>query len=65
MDTSTTTSTCSGTRQRPFDLWLILRVWPHTPKAFLETSSQAGHVFAGNGTTRSDHNTENSVPYSF
>ena len=57
-------------RQRPFDLWLILRAWPHKPQAFLETSSQAGHVFAstflpGNGTTRSDHNTGNSVPYSF
>ena len=40
------TCTYSGTRQRPFDLWLILRAWPHTPPAFLETSSQAGHVFA-------------------
>ena len=43
---STSTSTCSSTRQRPFDLWLILRAWPHAPQAFLETSCQAGHVFA-------------------
>ncbi|KAK2556320.1 Latent-transforming growth factor beta-binding protein 1 [Acropora cervicornis] len=41
---TTNCSTYSGTRQRPFDLWLILRAWPHTPPAFLETSSQAGHV---------------------
>ena len=40
------TSTCYGTRQRPFDLWLILRAWSHTPEALLETSSQAGHVLA-------------------
>ena len=31
------TSTCTGTRQRPFDLYLIFRAWPHTPQAFLET----------------------------
>ena len=42
----TSTSTCSIIRQRPFDLWLILRAWPHTPQAFLEISSQGGHVFA-------------------
>ena len=42
----TCTSTCSIIRQRPFDLWLILRAWPHTPQTFLEISSQARHVFA-------------------
>ena len=42
--TCTCTSMCSGTQQRPFELWLILWAWPHTPQA--ETSSQAGHVFA-------------------
>ena len=43
--------------------WLILRAWHHTPQAFLETSSQAGHILLENGTTRSDDDTGNSVPY--
>ena len=25
-------------------MWLFLRMWPHTPQAFLETSRQAGHI---------------------
>ena len=36
-----------------------------TPQALLETSRQAGHVLQESDTTRSDHNTGNSEPYSF
>ena len=25
-------------------MWLFLRMWPHAPQAFLETSRQAGHI---------------------
>ena len=53
MYTSTSTSTLSSTRQRPFDLWLILRAWPHTPQPFLEGSSQAGHVLLESDRTMS------------
>ena len=52
-------------RQRPFDLWLILRAWPHTPQAFVETSRQADHVPESETITRSDHNTGNSMHFSF
>ena len=27
-------------------MWLFLRTLPRTPQAFLETSRQAGHIFA-------------------
>lgn len=49
----------------PFDLWLFLRAWPHTPQAFSETSRHGGHVLLESDTTRSDHSTGNSVSYSF
>ena len=64
--TASSTPTSSSTRQRPFDLWLILRAWPHTPQVSLETSSQAGHVLLESDTAKkTDHNTGNSGPYSF
>ena len=44
-----------------FDLWLFLRTWPHTTQAFLETSRQAGHIFARE---MDSHNTGNFTPYS-
>ena len=50
-------TTWSSTRQRPFDLWLILQLWPHTPQAFLEASPQAGQVLLESDTTTLDHNT--------
>ena len=58
-------STWPSTRQRPLELWLILRAWPHASKAFLETSTQAVQILLESDTTRPDHNTGNSVPYSY
>ena len=42
----TFTSTWSSSWHSPlFDLWLVfLPTWPHIPRAFVETSRQAGHT---------------------
>ena len=59
------TCTCSGTQQRPFDLWLILRAWPHTPLAFWKHQAKPATFLPDTGTTRSDHNTGTLCPTLF
>ena len=59
------TSTCPSTRQSPFDVWLFLLRWPHTPQAFLETSPLGWHTSAGeNALTEDSHKNGNFFPYS-
>ena len=55
---STSTSTCSSTRQSP----LLLLRWPHTPQALLETSPPSGPLLLER--TGLGHSTRDFIPYS-
>ena len=60
--TSTSTSTLSSTGQSPFDLWLFLCTWCHTPQAFSKHHAKPATIFCWR--ERPDPNTGNSMPYS-